>query len=411
MSRTRSSLALLVGCVCALGLGGTAALAAEIELPTKAPPAPPPPPSNWTAFITTNYEFGQVNPQGQAVYKEGDINVVAGADLSLYNNKSGFINGWTIGGLGIVDFASGSTLGPSDSFWANFNNNDPGGATSPLQGGTSLYYILSANTSITFAQYWKLTESFYHLVGTNANGSITNPGNTMPGLIQPANCTWTHFAPGAQFGCLDLPAWYWNELKLSLDDGAITHWAISFNPYITWYAELYPSGYTGVLGTTTSAACFSCNASVSDFIIGMTPTLSLLPYWHVPVTLTVPTWVTVGPKSFWAGTAGAGSPFGAGVPGSGCVPLASLPANNCSNGNIGVFTTGLTATWALAQVPAQYGHWFVKGGFQWYDIVNTALQADNTVTYGCNGPGPSTVPNCTLKQSILTAFVGLGVGF
>ncbi len=381
MSRTRSSLALLVGSVCALGLGVTAALAADLGLPVKAPPAPPAPPSNWSAFIETNVDFGQVNPQGQAVYKEGDYNVVAGANLALYNNKSGFINNWSIGGLGIVDFAANSTLGPDDSFWANSN---------PTQGGSGLYYILAADTSVTFAQNWTLTETFYHLAGINANGATTGAGNPI-GAVQPANCTWLHFAPGAQFGCLDLPAWYWNELKLSLHDGAITHWPISFNPYITWYAELYPSGLTGELGTTTSAACFSCNSESYDFIIGMTPTLGLMPYLHIPVTLTAPTWVTVGPSSFWEGNSGSG-------PGSACV----INAPNCSSGNIGVFTSGLTATWALTSIPVQYGHWHIKAGFQWYDIVNKALQADNEVTYGSS---------FGLQQNIVTGFLGLGVGF
>jgi hypothetical protein len=384
MSRTRSSLAWLVGCLCAFGLG-TAALAADVNLPVKAPPAPPPPPSNWIAFIEANYEWGQVNPQGQAVYRNGDYNIVAGAVLTLYKNQSGFINSWTIGGLGIMDFASNSSLGPNDSFWANSN---------PTQGGSGLYYILSANTSVGFAQYWTLTDSFYHLAGTNANGSITNPGNLI-GAIQPANCTWTHFAPGAQFGCLDLPAWYWNELKLSLADGPITHWPISFNPYITWWAELYPSGLTGELGTSTSAACFSCNNQVSDFIIGMTPTVSLQQFWGIPVTLTAPTWFTVGPKSFWQGNTGASGtpPFA-----SGCV----LNGPNCSTSNFGVFTTGLTATWALTSIPAQYGHWHVKAGFQWYDIINQALQADNEVTYGAS---------FGLQQNIVVGFLGVGVGF
>jgi hypothetical protein len=387
MSRIRS-LAFLAGCAFALGLSATAALAADQTLPTKAPPPPAPPPSNWSAFITFNYDFGQVNPQGQAVYRNGDYNVTTGANLTLYNDKSAFINNVTIGGLGIVDFASSSTLGPANSFWANNN---------PTQGGSGLYYILAADASVSFAQYWTLTDTFFHLAGINANGAITDPGNLI-GAVQPANCTWTHYAPGAQFGCLDLPAWYWNELKLLLHDGPITHWAISFNPYVIWYAELYPSGLTGELGTTTSAACFSCNSEVSDFIIGMTPTYALP---GMPVTLTAPTWITVGSKSFWAGNSGTG-------PGSGCVPgLAGAP--NCSNGNIGVFTTGLTATWNLTSVPVQYGHWFVKGGFQWYDIVNTALQADNTVTYGCN-PGPF-VPACTLHQDIVTGFLGIGVGF
>ena len=118
----------------ALCLASGLAIAADMTLPTKAPPPPPPapPPSNWSAFIVVGYNFGQINPQGQAVYKEGDYNIVAGANLSLYKSKDGFINSWNVGGLGIVDFASGS-LGPSNSFWAN---------NEPTQGGqaSTIFY-------------------------------------------------------------------------------------------------------------------------------------------------------------------------------------------------------------------------------------------------------------------------------
>jgi hypothetical protein len=363
-------------------LKATMALAADQELPAKAPPPPPPPPSNWSAFLGITQNWGEVNPQGQAIYKLGDYNIAGGADLTLYRNKTGFINSWSIGVLGVVDITDG-TYGPSDSIWAN---------SSPTQDGSGLALILNAHTAITFGQVWTLTEGFYHLTGINANGGITDANNAS-GAVQPnANCTQN--PPGfSQLGCADLPAWYWNELKLGLNDGALTHWAISFNPYVTWWHNFYGSGWTGTFTTTTSASCFSCNSEGDDFIIGMTPTLGLAPFWHIPLTLSAPTWVTVGPKSFWAGNSGTG-------PGSGCTPF--TPGPNCSNGNVGVFTTGLTATWALTSIPVQYGHWNIKGGFQWYDIINTALQGDNDVTYGAS---------FGLKQYITTGFLGVGVGF
>ncbi len=376
MSRIRSSLALLVGCVWALGLAGTA-LAADMAMPVKAPPPPPPPPSWWSGFVEVIYEAGQVNPQGQAVYREGDIQVVAGLNLTLYKDKTGFINNATVGGLAIFDYIANGSMGPADSIWASSN---------PAQGDANLYHILAVDGSVTFAQYWTLADTFFMFTGTNANGAATNPAAaSVTGGCQ----VTTGIATGAHLGCLDLPAWYWNELKLSLNDGAITHWPISFNPYIIWYYELYPSGPTGVLTTTTSAACFSCNSESTDFIIGMVPKVNLQPYIGVPITLTAPTWVTVGPQSFWGGNAGFG-------PGSGCIGPPT-----CSSGDVGVFSTGLTASLAMTWIPAQYGHWNLKGGFQWYDIINNALIADNQVTYGA----------AFTDHSIITAFVGVGVGF
>ena len=66
-----------------------------------------------------------------------------------------------------------------------------------------------------------------------------------------------------------------------------------------------------------------------------------------------------------------------------------------------MFSTGLTASLAMTWIPAQYGHWNIKGGFQWYDILNNALIADNQVTYGASFS----------DHNIISAFVGLGVGF
>jgi len=364
MSRIRSSLALLVGCVWALGLAGTA-LAADMAMPVKAPPPPPPPPSWWSAFIEVVYENGQVNPQGQAVYKEGDVQIIAGANLALYKDKTGFINNVSVGGLVIFDFIANGSFGPADSVWAAIN---------PAGDDADFYHILAADASVTFGQYWTLTDTFFHLSGANANGNfVANPAT-------PAGTLCFNAVAGAPLGCEVLPAWYWNELKLSLNDGAITHWPISFNPYVTWYYELYPSGPAGVLTTGTSAACFSCNFQNSDFIIGMTPKVNIQPYIGLPITLTVPTWFTVGPTSFWGQTIGTGF----------------------SNSNIGVFSTGLTASLAMTWVPAQYGHWSLKAGVQYYDIVNKALQIDNTVTYGAS---------FGLQQNIVTGFVGVGVGF
>ncbi len=379
MSRIRSSLALLVGCVWALGLAGTA-LAADMAMPVKAPPPPPPPPSWWSGFIEVVYEYGQVNPQGQAVYRNGDITVVSGLNLTLYKSKDGFINNATVGTLFIFDWIQGN-WGPSDSIWAQFGGQGTG------QGDANFYHSIAPNASVTFGQYWTLSDTFFFFDGTQAYGLTAGP----PGFVSSGagGCTTqTGIARGAPLGCLDLPAWYWNELKLSLNDGAITHWPISFNPYVTWYLEIYPSGQTGVLTNTTSAACFSCNNEGTDFIIGMVPKLNIQPYIGIPVTLTAPTWVTVGPSSFWNGNSGSG-------PGSACIGPCG------ASSNLGVFSTGLTASLALTWIPAQYGHWSAKAGFQYYDILNNALIADNQVTYGTS----------FTSHDIVTGFVGLGVGF
>jgi hypothetical protein len=63
-------------------------------------------------------------------------------------------------------------------------------------------------------------------------------------------------------------------------------------------------------------------------------------------------------------------------------------------------------------MPAPYGHWYVKAGFQWYDVINSALQASNALSVGgvVTGGGCGTVSasNCS---SIFVGYGGIGVAF
>ena len=73
MSRIRSSFALLAGCAVALGFGGTAALAADMGLPTKAAPmvAAAPPPLDIHGFVEFDWESTLINPNGQVLGTHG----------------------------------------------------------------------------------------------------------------------------------------------------------------------------------------------------------------------------------------------------------------------------------------------------------------------------------------------------
>ena len=101
--------------------------------------------------------------------------------------------------------------------------------------------------------------------------------------------------------------------------------------------------------------------------------------------LKAPTYVTVGPSSFWNGGFGG------------------------SSGSVGMFTTGLTAVMPLSWMPAQYGHWYAKAGFQWYDIINTSLQNANAFSVaGAATCAATSAGNCS---SIFVGFGGIGVAF
>lgn len=358
MSRLRSSIALLVGCVWALGLGGTAALAADMSLPTKAPPPAAPPPLDIHGFVELDYSSFLINPQGQALAVQGAETLVAGLNWTLYKSKTGFINNITVGGGIALDFANSF-----DGYWGLYNTNGGGtaaGATPKNSSGDGVLYdsVYFVDASVTFGQYWTLSDTYYNVYSDDVCGTTA--------------CAVAAGA-GMGFGWLNF-----NELKLSLND-SFTGWPITFNPYVTWYYE-----FTG-WDANQMPACFSCQDNAGDFFIGMTPTLNFKAWGFPQFTLKAPTYVTVGSSSFWTNP--------------GCCGVAS-------SGGVGVFTTGLTGVWNLTWVPANYGNWYFKGGVQWYDIVNSALEASNQVSL-CGAAGPCS----NARRDIVVGFAGLGVAF
>ena len=357
MSRIRSTTALLVGCVWALGLGGTAALAADMAMPVKAPPPPPPPPSWWSGFIELDGESFLINPSGQALINSGAATLVAGLNLTLYKDKTGLINNDTVGGLRATDWSCSGFQ--SGSYWNNVNA--AGVSAGNSTNGGLFDTVFAASVAVTFGQYWTLSNEFFNVYSNDVADTAGKCGMTV---------------------CSGFPGFAFDQVKLSLND-SFTGWPITFNPYVTFYYEFNSLGTIG--GGQVSAACFSCQVNNYEFFIGMVPTVDLSKYWGIPVTVKAPTYVTVGPASFWNG-----NPDGIGL---------------ASSGEVGVFTTGLTFVMPLSWLPAQYGHWYAKAGFQWYDIINTSLQASNAVSLGTS----CTSSSCL--SSIFVGFGGVGVAF
>jgi len=287
-----------------------------------------------------------VNPQGFILQTQAAATLVAGLNLTLYKDKAGFINNVTVGALLATDWSST----PFTGVWA---------LTGPSDSGGLFDTVFVASAAVTFGQYWTLSNEFLNVYSNDVTCAIAGQ----------AGCAPT--ATGAHgFGYLP-----WDQIKLSLND-SFTGWPITFNPYVQYWYEW--AGTTG-----QAAACATCINNSGDFFVGMTPTIDLSKYWGIPVTLKAPTYVTVGPTSFW----GAGS-----------------------SGGVGMFTTGLTAVLPLSWMPAQYGHWYVKGGFQYYDIINTNLQLSNAIS-ACGGT--ATIATCPSSQTtnIIVGFGGIGVAF
>jgi hypothetical protein len=198
-----------------------------------------------------------------------------------------------------------------------------------------------AGFSIGFAEHWKL--SVQHL-----QFEIIGVGN-------PVNDTAT----------------------LSFDD-SYWGWPVTFSPYINlFYTER--NGSVVVYGKRTDAFRFDA---------GITPTYSFMKSHGIPLSISAPTWVAFGPSEFWNRNDGTTNVCGA---------LQNLP---CGLSNVGYYTTGLSAKYALDPwVPKRLGNWYVKGGVQFYHIDNNALLAAQVVA----NPG---VPNFLAAKRNITMVSG-----
>jgi hypothetical protein len=127
---------------------------------------------------------------------------------------------------------------------------------------------------------------------------------------------------------------------------------IALNPYVNWFYN-YTGGSTVVLGKTSSTYRVE---------LGIKPSISMMPYWHIPLSFTFPTWVTLGPSSYWNRNDGTTNFCG------------SLSTSPCSSGGMGLFSTGIQAKYSLEYlVPKRLGNWYLKGGVQYYRITNDSL--------------------------------------
>jgi hypothetical protein len=167
---------------------------------------------------------------------------------------------------------------------------------------------------------------------------------------------------------------------------------IPFNPYVKLFYAANGSS-TVVVGKP---------GDTYDVEIGIVPTIDLsktgIP---IPVTLTIPTWVTVGPTQYW-NSGFFNNPLGTGNRGCGAGLGAGLAF--CSKDNVGVFSTGLTGKSPLAFIPKRLGNWYAKYGFQYYNIINDNLRLAQTVV--------GTAPNFAgSHRDVWVGFGGIGFGF
>jgi hypothetical protein len=322
----------------AAGLGPSAR-AADLQLK-----APPPPPTPWVldvhGFFDVSFKNDYITPRGLLVTNTGlTTQILNGLSLDIYKDKNGLINDFSIYG------------GMWNDLWSK--QNDP-----HVGSWNEFDWFIGAN--VVFAQNWKIGVQYIE-------------------FLPPAHDLITSF-PSIERNV---------EFSLSYND-AWLGWPISFHPYAKlFYAASGPS--TVVLGK---------GGNTYDVELGVVPTLDMKKYTGVPLVITAPTWVTVGPTSYWNRNDGT-TAF--------CGPTSSLA---CPLSNTGVVSTGLTGKLALDSViPKRLGNWYVDAGFQYYHILNDALLAAQIFTGAAGGASNVLGSFPASHQDVVVGFAGFGFDF
>jgi hypothetical protein len=204
-----------------------------------------------------------------------------------------------------------------------------------------------AGFSVGFAQYWNFTAQHVQF----------------------------HF-PGAT------PTAYNYDFKLSFND-SFTGSPITWNPYVDVFYNA-AGGSTVVLGKRTGGTRVS---------FGVVPTVNWQKYIGIPLTVSAPTWITVGDTNFWNRQDGTTNLCG------------STSTSPCATNSVGYYSTGLQAKLSIADtiIPKRLGSWYLKAGVQYYHLQNDALLAAQATTVGL------TFPNA--KRDIVVGSGGLGFSF
>jgi hypothetical protein len=252
--------------------------------------------------------------------------ILAGLAGDVYKSKTGFINSVSVYGYVWNDLWSEQR--PSNPTVGSWNEFD-----------------WAVGMTVKFAQNWKFGVEYVEFLSPPGNFSIERN----------------------------------IEFTLAYDDSS--WWGggpFTLNPYVKLFYAVSSGSSTVVTGKA---------GDTYDVEIGIVPTLDMKRYLGIPLVLSAPTWVTVGPSDYWnasGGTALCGTSF-------------------CSTDNVGVFSTGLTGKLALDWVPSRYGKWYAKAGFQYFDFLNDNLQRAQQTTLNTNFAGT--------HKDYVVGFGGLGFSF
>lgn len=256
----------LLGSAAGLGISLGVTASFAADMPVKAPP-PVVEPLDMHAFFDVSFKNAYITPRGLLVTNTGlTTQILAGISADVYKSKTGFINSVSVYSYVWNDLWSKQSH-PNVGSWNEFD--------------------WAVGMTVKFAQNWKFGVEYVEFLSPPGNFSIERN----------------------------------IEFTLAYDDSS--WWGggpFTLNPYVKLFYAVSSGSSTVVVGKA---------GDTYDVEIGIVPTLDMKRSLGIPLTLSAPTWVTVGPSDYWN------------VGGNVC------GATLCSTDNVGVFSTGLTAKLAL----------------------------------------------------------------
>jgi hypothetical protein len=155
-----------------------------------------------------------------------------------------------------------------------------------------------------------------------------------------------------------------SDFKVSYDDTDMIFKGFALKPYVDFFYSISGDS-TVILGR---------HGSTYYFEFGAAPSYTFNFSKDYPVTLSVPTYFSVGPKNFWD--------------------------INEQSSNFGVFSTAINATVPLtAIIPIRYGAWHADMGLQYFYLLNHSLLEAGTLATG------------NTDRNVWNASIGLGFNF
>jgi hypothetical protein len=154
-----------------------------------------------------------------------------------------------------------------------------------------------------------------------------------------------------------------SDFKVAYDDTDAIIKGFAFKPYVDFFYSISGDS-TVILGR---------HGSTYYVEFGMAPSYTLKAVADYPITFSVPTYFSVGPKNYWDVTE--------------------------KSSNFGVFSTAINATVPLSFIPIKYGAWHADMGLQYFYLLNDSLLAAGGLASGNN------------NRNVLNASIGIGFNF